>query len=135
MTPTTHAASYGEESAETEHLLKQQQQQEVERLDNMISYNEAIIDERDTEIQGLVHDIGELNEMFQDVAVMVHDQGTMIDTVETNAILTADRVQAGRTELEHAEQSQQAATKKKMCLAVVAGVIVGVIGAICVLTA
>ena len=122
-----------DEEGENEHLLRQHQQQEVQRLDNMISYNEAIIEERDTEIQGLVKDIGELNEMFQDVAVMVHDQGTMVDNVETNAILTADRVQAGREELETAEKSQRAATSKKMCLAVVAGVVVGVICAILIL--
>ena len=126
---TTAVQPSTEEPSETESLLKIQQQ-EVERLDNMVAYNEAIIDERDTEIQALVKDIGELNEMFQDVAVMVHEQGEMVDTVETNANVTAERVEAGRVQLEFAEKSQQAATSKKMCLAVVAGIIVGVIGAI-----
>lgn len=122
-----------EASGETENLLVQQQQQEFDRLDNMVTYNAAIIDERDQEIQGLVKDIGELNEMFQDVAVMVHDQGVMVDTVETNAVLTSDRVEQGRVELEHAEKSQVAATNKKMCMAVVAGIVVGVIVAIIIL--
>lgn len=127
---TTPVEGTAGEAAESESLLRDQQLQEVQRLDNMVAYNEAIIDERDTEISALVRDIGELNEMFQDVAVMVHDQGTMIDTVEANAVLTADRVEAGRVELEKAEDSQKAATSKKMCLAVVSGIVVGVILAV-----
>lgn len=123
------------ESVENEHILRLQQQQEVQRLDNMIAYNEAIIDERDTEIQGLVQDIGELHEMFQDVAIMVHEQGQMLDNIETNANVTADHVEEGKTQLERAEESQRAASRKKMCLAAVAGLIVGTIGAILILTA
>eukprot|EP00210_Caulerpa_lentillifera_P008617 g8221.t1 len=114
-------------SSESEPLLQRQQQQEIDRLQNESEYNAAIIDERDQEIQGLVRDIGELNEMFQDVAVMVTDQGVMLDTVEANAISTQDRVQAGTDELVIAERNQQAATRKKCCLVVCAGVVFGVI--------
>jgi len=116
-------------SSESEPLLQQQQQQ-IDRLQNESEYNAAIIDERDQEIQGLVRDIGELNEMFQDVAVMVTDQGVMLDTVEANAIPTQDRVQAGTEELVLAEKSQRAATAKKCCLVVCAGVVFGVIFAV-----
>lgn len=116
-------------SSESEPLLQQQQQQ-IDRLQNESEYNAAIIDERDQEIQGLVRDIGELNEMFQDVAVMVTDQGVMLDTVEANAITTQDRVQAGTEELVLAEKSQRAATAKKCCLVVCAGVVFGVIFAV-----
>lgn len=117
-------------SSESEPLLQQQQQQQIDRLQNESEYNAAIIDERDQEIQGLVRDIGELNEMFQDVAVMVTDQGVMLDTVEANAITTQDRVQAGTEELVLAEKSQRAATAKKCCLVVCAGVVLGVIIAV-----
>ena len=47
-------------------------------LDNEISFNEAIIDERDQGIQEIQNQIGEVNEIFKDLAVLVHEQGAMI---------------------------------------------------------
>ena len=52
--------------------------QEVLLLDNEISFNEAIIDERDQGIQEIQNQIGEVNEIFKDLAVLVHEQGVMI---------------------------------------------------------
>lgn len=47
-------------------------------LDNEIAFNEAIIDERDQGIQDIQQQIGEVNEIFKDLAVLVHEQGTII---------------------------------------------------------
>lgn len=47
-------------------------------MDNEISFNEAIIDERDQGIQEIQDQIGEVNEIFKDLAVLVHEQGVMI---------------------------------------------------------
>lgn len=47
-------------------------------LDNEIAFNEAIIEEREHGIQEIQQQIGEVNEIFKDLAVMVHEQGTMI---------------------------------------------------------
>lgn len=52
--------------------------QEVLLLDNEISFNEAIIEEREQGIQEIQQQIGEVNEIFKDLAVLVHEQGTMI---------------------------------------------------------
>lgn len=52
--------------------------QEVLLLDNEIVFNEAIIDEREQGIQEIQQQIGEVNEIFKDLAVLVHDQGVMI---------------------------------------------------------
>ena len=52
--------------------------QEVLLLDNEISFNEAIIEEREQGIQEVQQQIGEVNEIFKDLAVLVHEQGTMI---------------------------------------------------------
>ncbi|GMH40501.1 hypothetical protein BSKO_08405 [Bryopsis sp. KO-2023] len=115
---------------EREALLRHQQQQEVVQLDNMVAHNEAIIEERDEEIGGLVRDIAELNEMFQDVAVLVHDQGMMVDDIEGNISQMADHVQSARQELVQAERSQKKATTKKLwillCITVTLSVVVAV---------
>jgi len=52
--------------------------QEVLFLDNEIAFNEAIIEERDQGIQEIQQQIGEVNEIFKDLAVLVHEQGTVI---------------------------------------------------------
>lgn len=52
--------------------------QEVLLLDNEIAFNEAIIEERDQGIHEIQQQIGEVNEIFKDLAVLVHEQGTMI---------------------------------------------------------
>ena len=52
--------------------------QEVLLLDSEIAFNEAIIDEREQGIQEIQQQIGEVNEIFKDLAVLVHEQGAMI---------------------------------------------------------
>lgn len=52
--------------------------QEVLLLDNEIAFNEAIIEEREQGIQEIQQQIGEVNEIFKDLAVLVHEQGAMI---------------------------------------------------------
>lgn len=120
-----------EDNMEQEALLRHQQKQEDIQLDNMVTHNEALIEERDEEISGLVRDIAELNEMFQDVAVLVHDQGMMVDDIEGNISQVADHVQSARQELVQAEKSQKKATRKKLwiflCIAVVLSVVIAAV--------
>lgn len=47
-------------------------------MDNEIAFNEAIIEEREQGIHEIQHQIGEVNEIFKDLAVLVHEQGAMI---------------------------------------------------------
>lgn len=47
-------------------------------LDNEIAFNEAVIEERELGIHEIQQQIGEVNEIFKDLAVLVHEQGAMI---------------------------------------------------------
>ena len=47
-------------------------------MDNELLFNEAIIEEREHGIQEIQQQIGEVNEIFKDLAVLVSDQGVMI---------------------------------------------------------
>lgn len=47
-------------------------------MENEIALNEATIEERDQGIREIQQQIGEVNEIFKDLAVLVHEQGTMI---------------------------------------------------------
>ncbi|CAD6232241.1 unnamed protein product [Miscanthus lutarioriparius] len=70
--------------AEQRTQLLESRRQELVFLDNEIVFNEAIIEERDQGIQEIQHQITEVNEIFKDLAVLVHDQGAMIDDIDSH---------------------------------------------------
>lgn len=55
--------------------------QELLLLGNEIAFNEAIIDERDQGIIDIQNEIGQANEIFKDLAVLVHEQGVVIGKI------------------------------------------------------
>ena len=53
--------------------LQEQRQVEFAQMDNQITYNEALIDERDQGIAEISQQIGEVNEIFQaGLSAMLH---------------------------------------------------------------
>jgi len=79
--------------------------------------------EREQGIQEIQQQIGEVNEIFQDLAVLVNEQGQMIDDIEANIVSTAVRTKDARRELTKADKSQKAARNKMICLAIVIAVV------------
>ncbi|GMN57360.1 hypothetical protein TIFTF001_026473 [Ficus carica] len=68
---------------------------------NEIAFNEAIIEEREQGIRDIEEQIGEANEIFKDLAVLVHEQGAVIDDIHSNiedssAAATQTRVQLAK---------------------------------------
>lgn len=57
--------------------------QEVLLFDNEISFNEAMIEEREQGIREVEEQIGQANEIFKDLAVLVHEQGGVIGKFPT----------------------------------------------------
>ncbi|THG23603.1 hypothetical protein TEA_025941 [Camellia sinensis var. sinensis] len=66
-------------SSEQFALLVESKRQEVVMLENESVFNEAIIEEREQGIKEIQQQIGEVSEIFKDLAVLVHEQGVMID--------------------------------------------------------
>eukprot|EP00877_Chromochloris_zofingiensis_P005278 jgi/Chrzof1/14751/Cz09g14170.t1 len=112
---------------ENQALLQQQQQQDARLMDNAISYNEALIEERDQGISEIQRQIGEVNEMFQDLAVLINDQGQQLQTLDSHIANTAERTREGQQELVKAERSQRSARNKCLMLWVVAAVVLSII--------
>ena len=83
----------------------------------------ALIAEREQGIAEIQQQIGEVNEIFQDLAVLVNEQGQMIDDIEANIVSTAVRTKDARRELTKADKSQKAARNKMICLAIVIAVV------------
>ncbi|XP_060769547.1 syntaxin-7 [Neoarius graeffei] len=89
------------------------------------SYDEGIteedlhlIQERETAIRQLESDITDINEIFKDLAVMVHEQGDMIDSIEANVESAEVNVQSATQQLSSAANYQQK-SRKKMCILIV----------------
>jgi len=91
------------DNEEEERLLaerRQQQQQQQEQFTNLLEHNDAVIAEREEGIRDLQRDIGEVNEIFRDLAVLVHEQDAMIDSIDANIASTETRTGGGLRELE-----------------------------------
>ncbi|KAK6926175.1 Target SNARE coiled-coil homology domain [Dillenia turbinata] len=81
--------------------------QEVVALENEIVYSEAIIEEREQGIQEIQVQIGEVNEMFNDLAVLVHDQGVVIDDISSNVERSHAATVEAKSQLLKASKTQK----------------------------
>ncbi|MFS7924401.1 putative target SNARE coiled-coil domain, syntaxin domain, syntaxin/epimorphin [Helianthus anomalus] len=110
-------------SPEQQALLFESRRQEVLLLDNEIAFNEAIIEERDQGIQEIQNQIGEVNEIFKDLAVLVHEQGTMIDDIGSNIENSHAATAQGKSHLAKASKAQRSNSSMTCLLLVIVGIV------------
>ncbi|KFK25913.1 hypothetical protein AALP_AA8G179400 [Arabis alpina] len=104
-------------------LLLQSRRQEVVFLDNEITFNEAIIEEREQGIREIQEQIGEVNEIFKDLAVLVNDQGIMIDDISSNIDNSHAATAQGTAQLRKAAKTQQSNSSLTCLLILIFGII------------
>nr|XP_010933014.1 syntaxin-22 [Elaeis guineensis] len=125
--PSRYTASEVDVSAdktpEQRALLVESRRQEVLQLDNEIVFNEAIIEEREQGIQEIQQQIGEVNEIFKDLAVLVHDQGAMIDDIDSNIENSVAATAQAKTQLSKASKTQKSNSSLTCLLLVIFGVV------------
>ncbi|RLN89601.1 hypothetical protein BBJ28_00011587, partial [Nothophytophthora sp. Chile5] len=68
---------------------------------------EDLINERDEEIQRIATSITELATIFKELAVLVIDQGTILDRIDYNMEQVVEQTEKGIEELEKAEKTQK----------------------------
>lgn len=68
---------------------------------------EDLINERDQEIQHIAESITELATIFKELAVLVIDQGTILDRIDYNMEQVVEQTEKGIVELEQAEKIQK----------------------------
>ena len=76
-------------ASEQQALLMDSRRQELMHNEGEMEFNNALIEEREQGILEIQQQIGEVNEIFQDLAVLVSEQGQMIDDIEANIVSTA----------------------------------------------
>ncbi|RAL05803.1 SNAP receptor PEP12 [Aspergillus ibericus CBS 121593] len=126
------AVEEGESTAEGGHHELQQQEQLLEeqpRLANQdeVDFQESLIIEREAEIRNIEQSVGELNELFRDVAHIVHEQGGQLDIISENVERVGDDTRGANVELRSASRYQKNARNKACCLLVILAVILLII--------
>ncbi|OAY24365.1 syntaxin-22 isoform X2 [Manihot esculenta] len=125
--PSSYTASEmdmkSDTSPEQRALLVESRRQEVLLLDNEIAFNEAIIEEREQGIQEIQQQIGEVNEIFKDLAVLVHEQGAMIDDIGSHIENAQAATAQGKTQLVKAAKTQRSNSSLACLLLVIFGIV------------
>jgi t-SNARE complex subunit (syntaxin) len=110
---------------------QQQQQQEQEQLrlasQDEVDFQESLIIERESEIRNIEQSVGELNELFRDVAHMVHEQGEQLDIISENVEGVREDTRGADIELRTASRHQRNARNKMCCLLMILGVVLTVV--------
>lgn len=107
----------------------QVQEQEQVRLASQdeVDFQDSLIVERESEIRNIEQSVGELNELFRDVAHIVHEQGGQLETIHGNVINVASDTQQADIELRSASNYQRKARGKACCLLLVLAVVLTII--------
>lgn len=84
-----------------------------------------LIQEREQSIRQLESDIVDINDIFKDLGMMVHEQGEMIDSIEANVERTDQNISSGMQQLARAA-AYQSSSRKKICCLILIGVLVAV---------
>ncbi|KAK2665962.1 hypothetical protein Ddye_004536 [Dipteronia dyeriana] len=91
--------------SDSQPFVMEQKREEILLLDNEISFNEAIIEEREQGIRDIQEQIGEASEIFKDLAVLVHEQGVVIDDIHSNVDSSSTATTHARVQLVKASKS------------------------------
>ncbi|XP_043707698.1 syntaxin-22-like isoform X1 [Telopea speciosissima] len=114
LTSSYHAFANSSSSAENEAsdrdhesqpFLSEQRRQEVLLLGNEVAFNEAIIEEREQGIKDIQQEIGQANEIFRDLAVLVHEQGVVIDDIQSNIEASSAATTQAKVQLSKAHKN------------------------------
>ncbi|KAL6606911.1 hypothetical protein ACP70R_042564 [Stipagrostis hirtigluma subsp. patula] len=116
------ASPNDQQSAAQQHgLVESRRTQELVLLDNEITFNEALVEEREREILKIQQEITEINEIFRDLAMLVQDQHTAIDIVKSNLETAAMETSKAEEQITQAGVTQESMSSMKCLLLTVLG--------------
>jgi len=85
----------------------------------LLHSNDAVIQQREREIEDIAQGIIELSDLFRDLQGMIIDQGTMLDRIDYNVERMAVDLNDAEKELTVASGYQKKTTKRKIILLLV----------------
>uniref|UniRef100_A0A670I2U6 Syntaxin-7 n=1 Tax=Podarcis muralis TaxID=64176 RepID=A0A670I2U6_PODMU len=105
-----------EESYKEGTLVSWDSQPQTQVLEEEITEDDLrLIEERESAIRQLEADILDINEIFKDLGMMIHEQGDVIDSIEANVETAEVHVQQANQQLSRAADYQRK-SRKKLCI-------------------
>jgi len=89
-----------------------------------------LLRDREQAIRKIESDIVEVNQIFKDLATMVHEQGEVIDSIEANVEGASIQVHEGTGQLAKARDYQSRARRKKFLLIIILVIILAIVIAV-----
>jgi hypothetical protein len=83
---------------------------QFKELENEIAHNEALIEEREKDIERIHQSVAQVNEIFRDLAAIVQEQQASIDDIETHVNDSLQQTQQGLDEVRKASEMQRTCT-------------------------
>lgn len=138
FTPTSSTVPTGDllgwNAANDDQEQQEARQRQLLIQDETIDSEVALLQEREAQIRQLEADILDVNQIFRDLGMLVHEQGEVVDTIEANVTVAHDHVEEGREQLIKAAAYQVRARKKKCCLFVILFIVVAIVVVVIVLS-
>ncbi|XP_050437417.1 syntaxin-1A isoform X2 [Adelges cooleyi] len=88
----------------------------------------ADIEARHADIIKLENSIRELHDMFMDMAMLVENQGELVDRIEYHVSFTVEKVADGKKELDVAQEYHKEAQKKKIMILICLTILIVILG-------
>lgn len=117
--------AYSDQGGQQQQQLQQQKAALADQSE--VNFNETLIVERESEIRNIESSVSELNELFRDVAHMVHEQGQSLDIISENVVQTRDDTRNADQQLRTAARHQRSARGKACCLLVILAIVLAVV--------
>ncbi|CAL5037624.1 unnamed protein product [Urochloa decumbens] len=118
--PPSHG---GIQVMQQQQMVESRRRQELSLLDSEVTFNEALVEEREREICKIEQEISEINEIFRELAKLVHGQQGAIDVVESNVETAAVETSKGEEQLTRASLAQESNSSIKCLLLTALGLV------------
>ncbi|KAL8727415.1 MAG: hypothetical protein Q9166_006087 [cf. Caloplaca sp. 2 TL-2023] len=120
------APPYSDNAGQQQSQTQEQEQLRLASQDE-VDFQESLIIERESEIRNIEQSVGELNELFRDVAHIVREQGDQLNTIDANVENVRGDTRQADVELRSASRYQKASRNKACCLLLILGVVLIII--------
>ncbi|GAB6032744.1 Syntaxin-7 [Chamberlinius hualienensis] len=114
--------STGNQLIQLESPVQNQMSLQLEQEPNL-----EMLREQEQAIRQIETDIVQVNQIFKDLAMMVHEQGGMIDSIEANIETASVQVSEATQQLHQASNYQTAARRKKCIIVLILAVVLAVV--------
>lgn len=128
--PSDQYHQYDDHEDEKQSLLESSRRDNLLQIENEREFNDAMIQDREEGIKQIESTIIEVNGIFTDLAQIVHEQGFMIDNIESNVESASHNTAEAVVQLRAASKYQKKSRTKMCVLALIITIIAGVIAVV-----